>query len=90
MKIKNIKGICLVLALSAFFFINVKAQIVTGVKLDQGTITLGVDSTKNLTAIVFPPDAADKSVEWTIIEGISKIDTVITNDTICTITGKDV
>jgi uncharacterized protein YjdB len=88
MKIRITKRTWLVLAFSAFFFMNVKAQIdPSDVKLDKDTITLGVNSTETLIATVFPFNATIKSVEWTIAEP-SKIDTVITNDTICTITGK--
>ncbi|MDR1525884.1 MAG: hypothetical protein LBS79_11625, partial [Tannerella sp.] len=87
MKIRITKRTVLMLAFSAFFFINVKAQIVTGVQLNKDTITLGVDSMDILVANVLPSDAANKSVEWKITD-VSKIDTVMTDDTTCMITGK--
>lgn len=36
----------------------------TGVKLDKNSLVLGVGETARLTAVVEPPNAADKYVEW--------------------------
>jgi uncharacterized protein YjdB len=90
MKIMITKKTLLLLTLSAFSFIGMKAQLVTGVKLSSDTIILGVDSTEILKATVFPFDAADKTVHWTITNP-SVIDTIaIMGDTGYTIKGKNV
>ena len=42
---------------------------VTGIKLDQSSITLDVGDTKQLKATVEPENATDKTVSWTVGDG---------------------
>lgn len=37
---------------------------VTGVSLDESSLTLGIDETKKLTATIIPSNATDKKVTW--------------------------
>ncbi|MDR2776377.1 MAG: hypothetical protein LBC19_16895, partial [Tannerella sp.] len=88
---KMITKTALLFVLSVFFAISIKAQIVSGVSLSgKDTITLGVDSTAILAAIISPPNATNKSVVWTTTDKLI-VDTVsVVEDTICEIKGTGV
>lgn len=85
---KIITKTTLLCILSVLFAMSVKAQSVSGVAFSgKDSITLGVDSTAILTAIVSPHHAVDKSVVWMTTNKLI-VDTVsVVEDTICNIKG---
>ncbi|MDR1381324.1 MAG: Ig-like domain-containing protein [Tannerella sp.] len=82
------KKALLLFALSVFFAMGARAQVVTGVALlGADTITLGVGCDTTLVAIVLPHDAANKSVIWTPSNKLVVDTARVEDDTVCTITG---
>ncbi|MDR0698560.1 MAG: Ig-like domain-containing protein [Tannerella sp.] len=87
---KMITKTTLLFMLSVSFAMSIQAQGVSGVALlGKDTITLGVDSTAILTAIVSPSNAADKSVVWMTTNKLV-VDTVSVEDAVCNIKGTGV
>jgi len=80
------KKVFLLLFSCMLFSISIQAQLAEGVKLDHDTIVLAVGQDTTLVASVLPDDATERTVTWTVLSpGLSYIDTLIREDTICDI-----
>jgi len=74
-----------------FVAINIQMQaqqLPESVVLNHDTIVLALGTDTTLIATVLPNNTTNKSVKWTLLDGISVIDTVGTiQDTICVVEG---